>query len=281
MIIYEIKNKINGKIYIGQHSSKELDLYYGSGKLIKYAIDNYGIENFERTILERCSTKDDLNDREKFWIKEKNSIINGYNLTNGGTGGDNSQFINYSDEWIEKQKQNAKNYWDNLSDDDRNDRSQKVVGENNPMFGKQSFWKGKKIPKEIVQKSIDNRRSYIGDQNPNWKGGVSKKKCKCGNDISSNTETCAECVDRSGINNSFFGKHHSEETKKKLSEKRKGKKPPNITPVIIDNIVYESLAEASRQTGIPSPTILWRIKSKNIKYENYKSHPSIKAPLSN
>jgi hypothetical protein len=49
-------------------------------------------------------------------------------------------------------------------------------------------------------------------------------------------------------------------------------------------VVYESLAEASRQTGIPSPTILWRIKSKNTKYEKYlyyESHPSIKAPLSN
>ena len=51
--------------------------------------------------------------------------------------------------------------------------------------------------------------------------------------------------------------------------------------VIIDDIIYESLAEASRQTGIPSPTILWRIKSKNEKYRNYHSHPTIKAPLSN
>ena len=40
--------------------------------------------------------------------------------------------------------------------------------------------------------------------------------------------------------------------------------------VIIDNITYESLAEASRQTGIPCPTILWRINSKNKKYEFYK-----------
>jgi len=41
------------------------------------------------------------------------------------------------------------------------------------------------------------------------------------------------------------------------------------------------LVEASRQTDIPSTTILWRIKSKNKKYENYQSHPPIKAPLSN
>lgn len=281
MIIYEIKNKINGKIYIGQHSSDNLESYWGSGKLIKKAINKYGIENFERSILEKCFTKDELNEREKYWIKEKNSIVNGYNLTEGGTGGDNSKFINYSDEWIEKQRQNAKNYWNNLSDEGRKDRCEKIMEEKNPMFGKEGFWKGKKIPKEIIQKSINNRRKYIGEQNPNWKGGISKKKCKCGNNISSNSKTCLDCLDKSGVNNPFFNKTHSDETKKKLSEKRKGKKPSNMTPVMIDNIIYESLAEASRQTGIPSPTILWRINSKNKKYENYKSHPAIKAPLSN
>jgi len=40
--------------------------------------------------------------------------------------------------------------------------------------------------------------------------------------------------------------------------------------VKIDGIIYESLAEASRQTGVPSPTILWRIKSNKEKYKSYK-----------
>jgi hypothetical protein len=41
--------------------------------------------------------------------------------------------------------------------------------------------------------------------------------------------------------------------------------------VIINSVVYQSLAEASRKTGIPAPTILWRIKSKNKKYKNYQN----------
>lgn len=281
MIVYEIKNKINGKSYIGQHASDDLSNYWGSGNLIKAAINKYGIDNFDRVILERCVSKEELNEREKYWIAKNNTIKNGYNLTEGGTGGDTSQFIDYSDGWKEKQTQNAKDYWNNLSDDDKKNRSQKMLGDKNPMFGKEGFWKGKKIPREIVQKSIDNRRKYVGEQNPNWKGGVSKKKCKCGKDISSNTENCTECRDRTGMNNSFYGKHHSEETKKKLREKRMGKKPSNMKQVMIDNIIYESLAEATRQLGICGATILWRINSKNKKFENYQSHPSIKAPLSN
>jgi len=272
MIVYEIKNKVNGKIYIGQHSSKELGSYWGSGKLIKYAIEKYGIENFECTILERCSTKDELNEREKYWIKEKDSTNKniGYNLTEGGTGGDTSEFIEYSDEWKERQRDITKRHWESLSKEELMKRSNKVSGENNGMYGKIGYWKDKKIPLEIIQKGLEFRRSYKGEKNPNWRGGTSKKECECGNSINPNNETCSVCRDRSGNKNPFFGKQHSEETKKKLSESKKGKKPTNMKQVIVDNIIYESLAEASRQTGVPSPTILWRINSKNKKYEKYQ-----------
>lgn len=281
MIIYEIKNKVNGKVYIGQHSLNELGSYWGSGKLIKRAIEKYGIENFERIILEKCSNQNELNEREKYWIKEKDSINSGYNLTEGGTGGDTSNLIDYSEEWKEGQRLRTKQYWNSLSDNERMERSNKINGENNGMFGKVGYWKDKTIPKDVVQKQLEHRRGYEGEENPNWKGGTSFKYCECGVKIKPTNTTCINCRDKSGVNNPFFGKQHSEETRKKLSESRKGEKPTNMTPVVIDDIVYESLAKASRQTGTPSPTILWRIKSKNKKYKNYQSHPAIKAPLSN
>lgn len=39
--------------------------------------------------------------------------------------------------------------------------------------------------------------------------------------------------------------------------------------VIIGDSIYESLTEASNVTGIPKPTILWRIKSENKKFSDY------------
>lgn len=75
---------------------------------------------------------------------------------------------------------------------------------------------------------------------------------------------------RTGRDNPFYGRTHSEETRKKLSEARKGNVPPNTLSVVIDGVIYPSLAEAGRQLGIPVPTIHYRIKSNNPKYSGYE-----------
>jgi group I intron endonuclease len=75
---------------------------------------------------------------------------------------------------------------------------------------------------------------------------------------------------KTGEKNAFYGKHHSEETIQKIKEKSKGRLPPNIIKISIDGNIYISISEASRQLNIPTPTILWRIKSQNSKFINYK-----------
>jgi group I intron endonuclease len=87
MIIYKTTNLINQKFYIGKDTHNNPN-YYGSGKKLKLAIKKYGLENFKKEILETCSSLEELNTREKFWISELNAVDDGYNLTEGGTGGD-------------------------------------------------------------------------------------------------------------------------------------------------------------------------------------------------
>jgi group I intron endonuclease len=88
MIIYKTTNLINNKIYIGKYLGN-WEGYLGSGVNLRKAIKKYGKENFKRETLEKCISKKQLNEREKYWILHYSSINKniGYNLARGGEGG--------------------------------------------------------------------------------------------------------------------------------------------------------------------------------------------------
>ncbi len=68
---------------------------------------------------------------------------------------------------------------------------------------------------------------------------------------------------RTNNKNPFYGKHHSEKTKKLLRDgslNRGGKK------VLADGVTYLSLAEAERTLGVKASTINYRIKTGKYKY---------------
>lgn len=85
MIIYKITNLINNKIYVGQ-SININNSYYGSGIRIINAIKKYGKQNFKKDILCECSSIEELNEKEMFWINKLDSRKNGYNISYGGKG---------------------------------------------------------------------------------------------------------------------------------------------------------------------------------------------------
>lgn len=84
--IYKITNTVNGKHYIGKHQTKDLDDgYFGSGKLLKYAIKKYGLDNFHKEIIKICSSEKEMNLLEKILVVPDPEIS--YNLCPGGQGG--------------------------------------------------------------------------------------------------------------------------------------------------------------------------------------------------
>jgi hypothetical protein len=87
--LYEVKNIINGKIYVGVHKTEVLDDgYMGSGKVIISAINKYGIGNFSKTILEYFTNASDMFSREKELVTDEFLLREDvYNLRRGGAGG--------------------------------------------------------------------------------------------------------------------------------------------------------------------------------------------------
>lgn len=88
--VYKTTNLVNNKIYVGQHKGNNFDSnYIGSGLLLRKAINKYGIENFKCEIIQYCDTKNNLDEKEKYWINFFQSYKRkiGYNISLGGQGG--------------------------------------------------------------------------------------------------------------------------------------------------------------------------------------------------
>ena len=90
-IIYAGENLLTHKIYVGQtvrSLKKRIREHKNNTKsLIGRALHKYGEENFVWVILEECDSREQLDEREIYWIKTLNTKApNGYNLTDGGEG---------------------------------------------------------------------------------------------------------------------------------------------------------------------------------------------------
>lgn len=101
--IYETTCLVNNKKYIGMHKWDKDTIdknYLGSGIYLKRAIKKYGKEKFTIRILEWCETRDDLCEREKYWISQVQAPINeGYfNINDGGFGGHGEYYVQQTTE---------------------------------------------------------------------------------------------------------------------------------------------------------------------------------------
>lgn len=96
--IYGIKNTVNDKIYIGKTGMNFGDRWDSHKSLLRNgkhdnrylqnAWNKYGADSFEFIIVEECSIEE-LDDKEKYWIKYYKEQNLSYNILDGGDGFNN------------------------------------------------------------------------------------------------------------------------------------------------------------------------------------------------
>lgn len=194
--IYVYTNKENGKQYVG----KSTDIYgrkqghlrkvqCGDTSPFHNALRKYGEDGFLFEILEECES-DMLNERERFYIKKLNSAYpNGYNLTEGGDGGD--MFAK---------------------------RSEAQIAETRRKMSLSHV--GKKHTKEEIEKISASQkgkpRMYAKNKTP-WNKGMKMSE-----------DFCQKISDSGrGEKNGMFGKKQSQLCRQKNSEIHKGQTPAN------------------------------------------------------
>lgn len=138
--IYVHTNKTNGKRYVGQTKDNP-EIRWGTNgrgytkQRFYEAIQEFGWDNFDHTILETGLNSVQADIREKYWISYFNSQEpNGYNIDPGGNG--------KSPETRARMSIAQKNRWDTMDPETRmymtNQLRQHridVSGSNNPMYG--------------------------------------------------------------------------------------------------------------------------------------------------
>ena len=217
--VYKTTNLVNGKIYIGQHTTENIDDgYMGSGVYLRMAFGKRGKENFKCEILKMVDgSKEDLNNAEEYYIKQyKDKVGWGmmYNATEFAGGGWNKGISHPVSEETKKKISEA-NKGHHHSEETKKNMSEAR--------------KGIKLSEETKKKMSE---AFKG--RPGWNKGIK------------HTDEA-----RKKMSEALKGHTISEETKKKISEAHKNH--PSFSKKVLcieTNIVYPSIGEASRQTGI-------------------------------
>jgi len=185
MVIYRAVNKINWMGYIGQtilSLEERMDYHYYEKRNLYFhnALRYYGFDNFFWYIICYCSSKQEMDEKEKYYIKYfESKFPNGYNLTDGGEG-------NFGWHPTEEAKQKNREAHLGKPSGKKGKKQPATSGENNPakrpdvrakISAKRS---GQKLgpPSEEARENL--RKALIGKKRPpfseEWKKNLSKAR---------------------------------------------------------------------------------------------------------
>ncbi|MHA1380697.1 MAG: NUMOD3 domain-containing DNA-binding protein [Candidatus Helarchaeota archaeon] len=209
--IYMIKNKVNGKIYIGQTTDKRgyradltlSQIKYNYNPHLYNSFAKYGRDCFVIKIVDSGKDQEELNQKEEYYIQKYNTLDQdyGYNIRHGGSHG------KHSEEAKERMSQTRKGSV--LSEEHRRKIGEAKKGNILSEDHKRRISKANKGNKHFLgRKHSEETKRKMSEAK---KG---EKHYNYGNNHSEET--------KKKISKALKGRVFSEETKRKMSEARKG-----------------------------------------------------------
>lgn len=194
--VYQTKNTVNQKIYIGTHITvNPNDDYLGSGNILKKAIKKYGISSFEKTVLFCYDNSDEMFAKEAEIVNEEFiARSDTYNIKCGGLGG--WDYVNKSGKNIENgyatNKQHLKHIavlagmkiqqmWNDPYNIEWQIKTKQNMSRANK--GHQNFLNHKHTPNTIIQMKQSHVGKHDGSKNSQYgtcwiTNGMENKKIK-------------------------------------------------------------------------------------------------------
>jgi hypothetical protein len=162
---YKTTNLINGRYYLGMHSTNRLDDgYLGSGKRLYYELNKYGRDNFKFEILKQFESREQLVQAEIKLITEHDlKNPNCLNCKPGGEGGflDSTRMDNAERKrrFLDKMS-NDSEYREGFLDKCR-ENYPKTLGKYKAL-GTHDYatFKGKKHTPETIEKMKESKKDY-------------------------------------------------------------------------------------------------------------------------
>lgn len=262
--IYKITNKKNGNFYIGsttnikKRTNAHLEqLKKGSHHCfhLQKAFEKYGKENFELTYKEiTIDNEKSLRLLEERYINYCWNSGKLYNVSKKGCGGDLISYHPKNKEIRALQSKLSSERYSNLSEEEKHKRSENLRGEKNPNYNHRWTEEQKKRFSNIIKKYWQNHKHH--NKGKTYEEIFGKEKA---NKLKKNLSEISKL--RTGKKNSFFGKHHSEKTKKLLSEQKMGIKPANSKKVLFNGTIYDSAHDCANKLGINYLTVTYRCRN--------------------
>lgn len=246
--VYCITNTVNNKKYIGittqgiyeRFRKHKVEANNGSDRYLCKALRNYGAESFKIELVDdTASDYETLLKLEQYYIEKYDTFIpNGYNMTVGGEG---TVGRKHTDEARKKISEKRKGY--KYSDAEKERIRQKSL--------EVAYWKGKTMSDEARQKMSEAKKGKKLSEETKEKRKYIYEKMR-------------------GENHPLYGVGHTEESKKKMSEARKGLggvkyKAYNDS----DTIIFNSLKDAVSFLGLKGHSGIRKAVQKQTVYYGY------------